>query len=94
MWKEYALLMAVVSLITFIVYGTDKKRAIQRKRRVPEKLLLGLSFFMGAVGGLVAMQLFRHKTRHWYFYFVNFVGIIWQVGLLIYLINNPTFLVG
>lgn len=94
MLQEYAILLALVSLITFIVYGVDKKRAIRRKWRVPEKLLLGLSFFMGAIGGFLAMQVFRHKTRHWYFYAVNIVGIVWQVGLLIYLINNPTFLVG
>lgn len=94
MLKAYAILLAVISFITFITYGVDKKRAIQRRWRVPEKLLLGLSFFMGAIGGLLGMQLFRHKTRHWYFYAVNIVGIVWQVGLLVYLIHNPTFLVG
>ncbi len=94
MWKIYALLLASVSFVTFLVYGADKKRAMRRQWRYQEKLLLGLSFFMGAIGGLVAMQVFRHKTRRWYFYFVNLLGLAWQTALLIYLINNPTFLVG
>ena len=94
MVKEYVLLLVVVSVCTFLAYGADKKRAIYRRWRYPEKALLGLSFFMGAIGGLLAMQLFRHKTRRWYFYFVNIVGAVWQVALLIYLIKNPTFLVG
>ena len=94
MWKAYAFLLAVVSFITFALYGADKKRAIRRKWRYPERLLLGLSFFMGAIGGLTAMQAFRHKTKHWYFYLVNVVGVVWQIALLVYLINNPAFFVG
>ena len=94
MWKEYALLLGVISLVTFFVYGADKKRAIRRQWRYPEKFLLSLSFFMGAIGGLIAMQVFRHKTRRWYFYFVNLLGLVWQTALLVYLVNNPTFLVG
>jgi len=31
---------AVVNMITFVLWGIDKRRAIQKKRRIPEKKLL------------------------------------------------------
>lgn len=74
-----------MSLAALIVYGADKWKARRGRWRIPEKVLLLLSFFGGAVGGLLGMLLFRHKTRHWYFWFVNIVGIAWQAGLAVWL---------
>ena len=37
--------------------------------------------------GLLGMVLFRHKTRHWYFWTVNFVGLAWQLAALFLLLN-------
>ena len=53
------------------------------KWRIPEKALLLLSFFGGAIGGILGMLLFRHKTKHWYFWFVNIVGLLWQAALVL-----------
>lgn len=66
----YLLLM---SIITFALYGSDKRRAIRKMRRISEKTLLTMSAIGGAVGGWAAMMIFRHKTRgeHWYFTAVN-----------------------
>lgn len=69
-----------LSVITFIVYAVDKILAINDAWRVPEKVLLGVSLLGGAIGGLVAMLLVRHKTKHWYFYALNILGIILHVG--------------
>jgi len=55
--------LATVNLITFTAFGIDKWKAVHKQWRIPEKTLLGLSFIGGAAGGLVAMHLFRHKTR-------------------------------
>ena len=33
------------------------------------------------------MVLFRHKTRHWYFWAVNFVGLAWQLAVLFLLLH-------
>ncbi|MBR2650402.1 MAG: DUF1294 domain-containing protein, partial [Clostridia bacterium] len=55
-----------ISLITLILYGVDKLKAKLGAWRIPEKVLLGFSFFGGGLGGVIAMLLFRHKTRHWY----------------------------
>ena len=84
----YATYLVLLSLITFIAYGVDKKKAEQGKWRTKEKTLLLLSFFGGAFGGYPAMLVFRHKTKgeHWYFTFVNLLGIIIHAALMILLI--------
>lgn len=74
--------LAALSLITLILYGMDKARAKRGAWRIPEKVLLGFSFFGGSVGGLLGMVLFRHKTRHWYFWLVNILGLLWQAAVI------------
>jgi uncharacterized membrane protein YsdA (DUF1294 family) len=76
---------AAISLVTFCLYGADKSKAKRGAWRIPEKTLLLCSFLGGAVGGSLAMSLFRHKTKHWYFVAVNAIGLVWQVGLVILL---------
>ena len=61
------LYLAAVNLVTFAVYGADKRRARKDKRRVSEKTLFLLAIIGGSVGALAGMYTFRHKTRHWYF---------------------------
>jgi uncharacterized membrane protein YsdA (DUF1294 family) len=79
------IILGVVSFVAFAMYGVDKLKAINGDWRISEKALLLTSFFGGALGGLLGMQLFRHKTKHWYFYAVNILGIIWQLALVIFL---------
>ncbi len=81
----YLAFLLTISAITFCAYAVDKKRAIEGRWRLSEGLLLGLSFFGGAIGGYLAMQLVRHKTRKGKFHAVNLLGLAWQIGLLLYL---------
>lgn len=76
----YLFAVAAVSLAAFVFYGADKSKAKRGAWRIPEKVLLGLSFFGGAVGGTAGMLVFRHKTRHWYFWAVNVLGLAWQAA--------------
>lgn len=76
---------AVISLITFLFYGRDKRLARRHEWRVPEKTLLGLGLLGGAAGALLGMQVFRHKTKHWYFWVLNLFGLVWQAALLAYM---------
>lgn len=84
----YASYLVLLSLITFIAYGADKKKAEKGKYRTKEKTLLLLSFLGGAFGGYPAMLIFRHKTKgeHWYFTAVNLLGLIIHITLLVLLI--------
>ena len=83
----YGAYLVLLSIITFIAYGVDKKKATEGKWRTKEKTLLLLSFLGGAFGGYPAMLIFRHKTKgeHWYFTAVNLLGIIIHVGVIVVL---------
>lgn len=59
--------LAVMSLISFALMGVDKKKAEKHKWRVPEKVLFLFVLLGGGAGGILGMQFFRHKTKHWYF---------------------------
>ena len=83
MLKIYLIAIAAISVIAFFVYGIDKIKAIRGTFRISERTLLLLGFFGGGAGAIAAMQLFRHKTRHWYFYAINILGLAWQVAVLI-----------
>lgn len=76
--------LALMSVVTFGLYASDKHRTVRKQRRIPEKVLLLMSFLGGAAGGFAAMQLVRHKTKaeHWYFTVVNVLGILWQAAVL------------
>ena len=88
--KEYILItygayLVLLSIITFFFYIADKNKAKKGKWRVPEKVLLLMSFLGGAFGGYPAMLIFRHKTKaeHWYFTFVNILGLLIHIALII-----------
>ena len=84
----YAAYLVLLSIIAFIAYGADKKKAKDGKYRTKEKTLLLLSFLGGAFGGYPAMLIFRHKTKgeHWYFTAINLLGLIVHITLMILLI--------
>lgn len=84
----YAGYLVLLSLITFFTYAADKNKAKKNKWRVPEKVLLLMSFLGGAYGGYTAMLVFRHKTKaeHWYFTAVNILGLLIHTALIICLI--------
>ena len=74
-----------MSLVAFVAYLIDKIKARRDEWRISESMLLSLGFLGGSVGAILAMELFRHKTKHWYFRVVNIIGLIWQAALVIFL---------
>lgn len=79
-----SLILLAASAVAFILYGVDKQKAKRHRWRIPESVLLCWGFLGGAMGALLGMLCFRHKTRHWYFYVVNILGLVWQCALLWY----------
>ena len=80
------ILFSLMSVVLFIVMGIDKNHARLRMRRVPELTLFSLALLGGALGGVLGMQVFRHKTQHMNFV-VGFPLIaLLQWGLAIWLV--------
>ena len=84
----YGVYLVILSIITFFMYGIDKRKAKKHRWRTPEAVLLSFGFFGGAVGALLGMNLFRHKTKHWYFWAVNVLGLAWQIALAVWLFQS------
>lgn len=64
--------------------GSDRSGGGDRSR-VPESWLMGLSFMGGALGDIIAMRLFNHKIRDWYFVWGLPVFVVLQTVLFLYL---------
>lgn len=59
--------LVAMNVIGFLFMGLDKWKAKKRAWRISEAALLLVAAFGGAVGTMLGMHLFHHKTRHWYF---------------------------
>lgn len=56
--------IGIMCLVSFILFGADKSKAKRHAWRIPEKVLFGSALIGGALGALIGMQVFRHKTKH------------------------------
>ena len=83
LWPLWAGL-ALLNLVTFIVYAYDKHIAQQNrgKRRVPERTLILLAFLGGCIGAALGMALCRHKTKHAKFLVLVPLAVILWIGLI------------
>ncbi len=79
------ILYAAMSLAAFLLFGADKRKAKKKQWRIRESVLLGTALLGGAVGALLGMRIFRHKTKHWYFWAVSLLGLALQIALLLLL---------
>lgn len=57
----------LVNLLGFYAMYTDKLRAKKRAFRIPEATLFAIAIIGGAIGCILGMYTFRHKTKHWHF---------------------------
>lgn len=73
--------LLIVNLVEFFVMYLDKQRAKRRKWRVPEFDLLFIGLIGGGMGGLLAQQLFQHKTRKLRFYFFFIFGTLVAIAI-------------
>ena len=56
--------LAVINVVTFIMYGIDKWKAKRSKWRIREAALLGLAVLGGSIGAWLGMKVWHHKTKH------------------------------
>ena len=84
-WTVLLVWLAVINLLTFIIYGADKRRARRGKWRVPEKTLFLLPLLGGSIGALLGMRVFHHKTKHWYFVWGIPAILLAQIALAVWI---------
>lgn len=61
------IVMVLLNVLSFVLYGLDKIKAVNDAWRIPEKRLLWASA-MGPFGGWLGMRIFRHKVKKPRFY--------------------------
>ena len=86
LWQLLGLYLLLVNVAAFLVMGLDKRRAKRDKWRISEKALFLPAVLGGALGGVLGMRTFRHKTQHWYFRFGFPLLLVLQVVLLVWLV--------
>lgn len=82
MEKIIGIYLVVINVIAFTSMWIDKKRAIRHRYRISEKTLFTLALVGGALGSILGMRKFHHKTKHWYFKYGMPLILIVQIALL------------
>ena len=75
-------ILFVMNLLAFALMGIDKAKAKAGAWRIPEKTLFLVTALFGGLGGTLGMNVFRHKTKHWYFKFGFPVLLVIQLAVL------------
>lgn len=75
-------ILFVMNLLAFALMGIDKAKAKASAWRIPEKTLFLVTALFGGLGGTLGMNVFRHKTKHWYFKFGFPVLLVIQLAVL------------
>lgn len=83
--KILIIYFVVVNVVAFFMYGIDKVKAKKQKWRIPEKTLIGIAVIGGSIGAIAGMNVFHHKTKHWYFKFGLPLILIIQIALVVWL---------
>ncbi|MEG0230303.1 MAG: DUF1294 domain-containing protein [Oscillospiraceae bacterium] len=73
----------LINIIWFILYGIDKNKAKNRKWRIKEFTLLFGGFLGAGFGSFLAMQIFKHKTKHLKFKILVPIFIFLHIILLL-----------
>lgn len=77
--------IGIMSVVGFASMGIDKSRAKNDKWRIPEKTLFLIALLGGALGSVLGMQVFRHKTKHWYFAVFMPMILLVQIAIVVFL---------
>ena len=80
--------LVLINLIAFAMFGMDKKRAKKGQWRISEKGLFLLALLGGSIGAICGMQVFRHKTKHWYFRIGMPLILLLQVAAAVFLLKR------
>ena len=86
--KDILLLLIVVNLVSFALYGLDKLKAKKGLWRIRESTLLLVAALGGSLGALLGMEVFRHKTKHWSFKLLVPLFLLLHIALGAWLVKS------
>ena len=79
--------LVIINFVSMATFALDKINAVEGRTRIRIVTLLGLAFIGGSIGAIIAMYLFRHKTKKDYFTVGVPLIMTMQLILLFYLMN-------
>lgn len=85
-WASFDLVwswLIAITVITFFTFGYDKAIADTKRTRVPEFILLALTFLGGTIGAILGRIVFKHKTSKASFRVKFWVVLLVQIALLV-----------
>lgn len=80
--------LAIINIVTLIVYGADKLKAKRHQWRIPESTLILLAVIGGSIGALLGMKIWHHKTKHKKFKYGIPIILALQLALAVYIMYS------
>lgn len=80
--------LVFINILNIFLFGIDKSKAKHNSKRISEKSLFLVSFIGGVFGAILAMMLFRHKTRKTGFKLAIFLLILWNLILYGFIVDR------
>lgn len=80
-----ALLLLLLNVCSFFIYGIDKWKAQHKKERISERMLLICAALAGGWGACLGMVVWNHKTSHKRFRYLVPLFVVVQTLLLLWL---------
>ena len=75
--------LIIINIISFLLFGIDKKRSIKKEYRISEYTLISISFLGGAIGSILGMIIFHHKTKKSKFIILIPIALLINIFILI-----------
>ena len=80
--------LIIINLITFLLYGIDKRKAKKGMWRISEVTLLLLAVIGGSIGAWLGIKIWHHKTLHKKFKYGIPLIIFAQIVVAIYIFKE------
>lgn len=84
--KVIAIYFIIINLVGYFIMAVDKRKSIKDKWRIKERTLFAISLVGGALGMMLGMRSFHHKTKKTMFKIGIPILTILNLAIYIYLL--------
>jgi uncharacterized membrane protein YsdA (DUF1294 family) len=82
----YLVTIAIINLLTLLMFIVDKQAARAGRWRIPERNLLMLLLLGGVIGGMIGIFGIRHKSQHRSFRLVVIIALVLHIALAVWIL--------